>query len=246
MTGKPPSDSTLAVNEQAKLEALIADPSTGEAASVLREVARLSLDNLHLKRVNVRVWSITAILAVSMLVIIGTGFFWFPRYRYIATMDNRAVCELSATETGAVTPAGITEFAKEAALASYSYDYVNYRATINDVTSRFYTEAGRKALLGSLDTSGNLERVVKGRLIMRTFATNAPQIETDGMEGAARFWLVHVPIAIEFYSGASTSPTNVQDYLAIVKVVQDNRPSAANPKGINVDSMILNPMVRRR
>lgn len=240
--GKPLEGEALA---DAKLDALIADPTPGEHAAVMREMARLQQDNRHLKRQNLRVWSVAGVLSVGLIVGIGASYWWFPKYRYIPTTDNKAICEVGTQLDNIVTPATLEDFAKEAAINSYSYDYVNYRDIINDVTNRYFTERGRKAFMKSLDDSGNLERVVKGRLIMKAFVTTAPQLESEGSEGTRRFWIIHVPMAIEFYVGGSAGPTNSQDFLAEVKVMQDQA-SALNPKGINVDSIVLKPSTRRK
>lgn len=231
--------------DEARLESLLADQTLGEHASVVRENARLQLDIRHLKRQNLRIWSIAGVLSVGLCVGMSAAFWWFPKYRYIPTTDNKAVCEVGTQLDNIVTPATLEDFAKEAALNAYSYDYVNYRDIINDVTNRYFTERGRKAFMRSLDESGNLERVVKGRLIMRSFVTTAPQLESEGTDGARRYWIVHVPMAIEFYVGGSSGPTNTQDFLAEVKVIQDQA-SALNPKGINVDSIVLKPSTRRK
>ena len=231
--------------EDARMDALTADQRAGAHAAVIREVARLQQDNRHLKRQNLRIWSISGLLTVALIVGMGAAFWWFPKYRYIATTDNRAVCEVATRSEATVTPASLQDFAKEAAINSYSYDYVNYRDLIGEATNRWYNERGRKAFLKSLDESGNLERVVKGRLIMKSFATNAPQLESEGRQGTQRFWIVNVPIAIEFYVGGSGSPNNIQDFVAEVKVMQEQA-SAANLKGIAVDSIILKPTARRK
>ena len=234
-----------AADEVTKLEALIADSTPGEHAAVMREMARLQQDNRHLKNQNLRIWTLAAVMALGIFTAMGASYWWFPKYRYIATTDNKAICEVNTQSDNIVTPAGLEDFAKDAAINAYSYDYVNYRNIINDVTSRFFTERGRKAFLKSLDASGNLERVVKGRLIMKAFVTTAPQLESEGSEGSRRFWIVHVPMAIEFYVGGSVGPTNTQDFLAEVKVMQDQA-SALNPKGVNVDSIVLKPSTRKK
>jgi intracellular multiplication protein IcmL len=231
--------------EEAKLEELVADSSPGPHATVIREMARLQQDNRHLKKQNLRVWSMAGLLSVGLIGVVGATFWWFPKYRYIATTDNKAVCKLETQDNAITTPATIEDFAKEAAINSYSYDYVNYREIINDATNRYFTEHGRKAFMKSLDDSGNLERVVKGRLIMKAYVTTSPQLESEGTEGSRRYWTVHVPLAIDFYVSGSTGPTNSQDFLAEVKVMQDQA-SALNPKGINVDSIILKPSPRRK
>lgn len=230
--------------EEQKLEDLIGDPSAGPHATVMREVARLQLDTRHLRRQNLRIWSVAAVLAVSLFVGMGAALWWFPKYRYVATTDNRAVCQVTTRDDNSPTPATLEDFAKDAAIHSFRYDYVNYRDVVNDVTAKWFTARGRKAFLRSLDDSGNLERVVKGRLIMRSFATAAPQLESEGLEGARRYWIVHVPLAIEFYVGGSAMPTNTQDFLAVVKLLQE-QPSAVNQKGIAVDNVILQPSIRK-
>lgn len=241
-SAKPLSGEAL---KAAKLDALVSDHTIGEYATVIREMARVQKDNIHLKKQNIRIWAIVLVLSIGLFVGMSSAFWWFPKYRYIATTDNKAVCDIGTQANNIISPAMLEEFAKEAALNAYSYDYVNYRTIIGDVTNRYFTERGRKSFLKSLDDSGNLERVVKGRLIMKAFATTGPQLENEGKEGARRFWIVYVPMAIEFYVGGSSAPSNTQDFLAEVKIMQDQA-SALNPKGINVDSIILKPSSRRK
>lgn len=244
-TGAEPAPLTGDALEEARLEALTMDQRAGAHAAVIREVARLQQDNRHLKRQNLRVWSVSGLLALAIIIGMGAAFWWFPKYRYIATTNNRAICEVATASEATVTPATLEDFAKQAAINSYSYDYVNYRDIINEATGRWYNERGRKAFLKSLDDSGNLERVVKGHLIMKSFATNAPQLESEGRQGTQRFWIVNVPLAIEFYIGGSSQPNNTQDFLAEVKVMQEQA-TATNLKGIAVDSIILKPSLRRK
>jgi len=128
---------------------------------------------------------------------------------------------------------------------AYSYDYVNYRESLNATAARWFTDNGRKAFLRSLDDSGNLERVLKGRLTLRAMATRVPQLEEEGRHGLQRYWIVQVPIAIEFYSGGHQQPRTRQDFLAAVTIVQTPA-SATNLKGIAVDSISLAPYVARK
>lgn len=238
----PPSAEGLA---EAKLEELANDTSSGEGAAVLREVARLQQDNKILKSRNIRVWSAVGILSGLFFVTIGAGVAWYPKYRYIPTTDNTAICEVSTESDPRVSPATLTDFAKDAVVNAYSYDYINYRENLNAVGAKWFTDAGRKAFLASLDDSGNLERVIKGRLILRSMSTKVPQLEEDGRKGLQRYWLIQVPIAIEFYSGGDQSPKSRQDFLAAVTIIQTPA-SATNLKGIAVDSISLSPYIARK
>lgn len=226
------------------LEEIAGDSSAGEGPAVLREFARLQLENTALKKANLRVWGAAGAAALALAISVA-GYLIFPKYRWIATTDNRAICEVSSDSDPRVTAATLTDYAKDAVVNAFSYDYVNYREQINYVGIRWFNDEGRKAYMRSLDSSGNLERVLKGRLALRAMSTRVPQIEEEGLRGSQRYWLVQVPIAIEFYSGGSAQPQTRQDFLAAVTVVQEAA-SATNQKGIAVDSIALSPYIPRR
>jgi intracellular multiplication protein IcmL len=231
--------------EAARIHAILSDRDASAHAATLRENTRLQDDNIYLKRQNLRVWATAGVLSTALVMGVGAVFWWFPKYRYIPTKDNRAICEVTSTSSAPVSPAILEDFAKNAVIDSYSYDYVNYRDAINRSTSKWYNDRGRKAFLKSLDDSGNIERVVKGRLIMKAFATNAPQLESEGTEGQHRFWTVQVPVAIEFYMGGGAAPTSTQDFIAEVRIIQEQA-SALRPSGHGVDSVTLRPANRRK
>lgn len=226
--------------DEALLNQVVADDAPGEAAAVLREVARLHQENTILKKRNLRVWSLALLMGVSFATALSAALFLFPKYRYIPTTDNRALCSVSSDAQVRVTPAALTEYAKDTVVEAYTYDYVNYRAAINDVSNRRFTDAGRRRYLASLQDSGNLERVIKGRLILRTMATRTPQLEEEGRRGLRRYWVVVVPVAIEFYSGGEGQPRSRQDFLAHVTILEQEA-SAINLRGIAVDSLVLSP-----
>ncbi|MBV6747189.1 DotI/IcmL family type IV secretion protein [Xanthomonas vasicola] len=228
-----------------KLEALAADQTPGAAAAQIREMARLQLDNKALKKRNLRVWSAFIVLSGLFVFALVAWLYLFPKYRYIPTTDNRAICEVSTENNPRITPGTLTEYAKDAVVNSYTYDYVNYREALNEAANRWYTQEGRRAFMNSLDSSGNLERVRRGRLILRAMTTRVPQLEEEGRRGAQRYWVVMIPIAIEFYSGGEPQPRSRQDFIASVTIVQ-TPPTATNLKGIAVDAVSLKPYITRR
>lgn len=227
--------------EHSKLQQLAEDSSSGEAPAVLREVARLQIENSHLKKRNLRIWLTNGMLIIGLVVTVSGVLYGYPKYRYIATADNQAICQVTTQSTPRVSAADVTNFAKDAVLNSYSYDYVNYRPLINEAAARWYTQAGRRAFMVGLDASGNLERVIKGRLILRSMATQTPQLEEISPAiGTPQEWTVVVPIAIEFFQGGSETPLSRQEFRANVKVVR-TQASANNLRGILVDSIVLMP-----
>lgn len=241
--GKPMSADEIEVQ---KLLELAHDTSPGESAAVLREVSRLQLENRDLKKRNLRAWGSVLGLSGVLGFTIVACVYWFPKYRYIPTTNNQAICEVSTEDSPRVSAATVAEYAKEAVINSYSYDYVNYRTNLNAAGSKWYTDDGRKAFLKTLDESGNLERVIMGRMILRSVSTQSAQLEESGIyPGGQRYWLVQVPIAIEFYVGGDLQPKSRQEFLAAVTVVEVPA-SATNTKGIALDSVQLAPFTARK
>lgn len=247
----PPAQSTghkMAGDEldEIKQLELAADMSPGEGAAVVREVNRLQLENRDLKKRNLKAWgSVFALTGVLGITIVAAVYI-FPKYRWIPTTNNQAICEVGTESGPRVTAATVVEYAKDAIINSYSYDYVNYRASLNAAGNKWYTDNGRKAFLGTLDESGNLERVIKGRMILRSQSTQTGQLEESGTyAGGQRWWLIQVPVAIEFFVGGDLQPKSRQDFLAAVTIVEIPA-SATNIKGIAVDGVQLAPYTARK
>lgn len=241
------NDQTPSPSAEERALAMATDESSGsEGAVILRENARLTLEIANAKKQAIKVWSLVAILVGAQIFLLFVWLTMFPKVRYVETRGNEAVCTMTTADSPYLTPTTLAEFAKDAAISSYTYDYVNYERNVTDAANKFYTEDGRAAYLTTLDTSGNLEKVIKGRMVQRAYALKAPQLEEQGMrDPTTRYWVVTVPMSIEFYVGGSDTPRTKQDFISTVTLVSV-KPSAANIKGVGVESMILKPYVVRR
>lgn len=194
----------------------------------------------------IRAWGAVCILGVALG---GLCWIWltsFPKLRYIETRDNSPICAMNAADSPYLTPSSLANFAMEAALDSYTYDYLNFEKQVTGAANRWFTEEGRKSFLKSLDDSGNLESVIKYRLSLKTRASQTAQLEEQGMlDPQTNYWVVRVPIVIEFYAGGLEQPRSKTNYLAVVTLVSV-RPSAERVKGIAVDSLVLKPYTPTR
>lgn len=226
-------------NNETKSEG-VAEYSASATASQLREIERLDSDNKDLKRRNIRVWTVVVIESLLLSAIILIGLTVYPKNRFIATKDNTAICELNTESTPRVNAATLTDYARDAVINVYTYDYINYRQSLNDAVTKFFTQTGHKAFMRSLDESGNLEKVIKGRFILKAMVTRTPQLEEEGVKDLNRYYLVAVPIAIEFYTGGDTIPKSKQEFIAQVTIVHTPI-NALNWRGIGVDSVVLSP-----
>ena len=234
------SDAENAVVTVADYHDMIQADSTteGEAASTLREneMLRNAVADLSLRLK--RIWGAVVIQGALLVFIIIGVVFVYPKYRYIPTVDNMAVCEVGTETNPRVTPEVLAEFAKDAVIDLYTYSFVDWREKINSSINRWMSDDGRMGFLTGLESSGNLERIRKQRLILKTMSINVPQLEDAGFDGVTRFWIVRVPIVMEFYQNLSDKPIARQNYIAAAKLITVP-PTAQRVKGIAVKQVVL-------
>lgn len=164
----------------------------------------------------------------------------FPKYSYVHTQDNSVICEIDPKDNPLLTDIAIQDFAKSAILSAYSFDYVNYRDSVESATTRYFTSEGRAAFNKALKNSGSLAYIINNQLIMRTIGISTPQIEEKGKDNNGEvYWIVRMPITTEFYAGSSKAADS-QSFVAQVRVVVTKR-DAFNPRGLGVYSMTLRP-----
>lgn len=181
-------------------------------------------------------------LIASAILLAVVIFAWlnYPKYTTVQTIDNSVICEVNPQTNPLLTDVAIEDFAKNAVLHAYSFDYVNYRDQINQSTTRFFTTDGRAAFNRALRSSGSLDHIVNNNLIMKAQATQGAQIEEKGVDQNGKpFWIVRMPIRTEFYTGVTT-PVDKENFIAQVRIVTAQR-DAFNPRGLGVHSLTLRP-----
>ncbi|MCP2041166.1 intracellular multiplication protein IcmL [Neisseria sp. HSC-16F19] len=229
--------------DRKKLEEQYALAPTTPLAKVLSENAELKLALLHAKKANLRIWTLVGLLAVLVGVVVYAWVEMYPKYKYIVTTNNQAICQAGAADRPLVTPATLAAYAQDAVVNSYTYDYVNYREDLNRIGNTYYTDRGRAAYFDSLDQSDNLKRVIDGRYILKAYPLGSPILQSQGVNGGRRYWVVQVPVGIEFYTGNLGKPQSSQQFLAMVTVTEEPA-SKLNLKGIAVDNLVLHPYRR--
>jgi intracellular multiplication protein IcmL len=209
--------------------------------ALVQEVLRLQETNKDLKKKNLRTWSIAlfsvALSGVFMLLMTSI----YPKVRYIPTRDNRAICEVPSIAEPFVSSAAVADFSKEALIEVYSYGYIDWRESLNRNTNKYFTPSGRRGFMKSLEESGNLEKIIKGRLYSKAGAIDVAQIEAEGSLPEGRyFWDVKVPFSLSIFLGGDDKPQASNQFLATIRVVREQA-TASNLRGIAVESIITKP-----
>jgi hypothetical protein len=208
--------------------------------TVHKENQRLE-QNLYQSRKTVRLSGIIAGCSIIANIILISGFFQYPKYKTVQTIDNSVICELSPENNPLLSHASIEDFAKNAVLAAYSYDYVNYSDMLHAATVKYFTQDGKELFNRALNDSGFVNHILANKLSIKAVVLSAPKLENQGVDKFNNiYWLVRAPVKIDFYAGSSM-PKASERYVAQVRVVQTKR-DAHNPRGIGVKTLTLHPV----
>ena len=170
-----------------------------------------------------------AIIANIFLVIaLGWSMSHKPEPRYFATTSDGRIVPLYPLTQPVVSQTALLQWANEAAISSFSFDYVSYRKNLQKA-SEYYTPDGWKSFENALKESGNLETVIAKHLVVTAVATGAPTIIDQSVISGRYAWKIQMPLLVTYESGAQI----MRQPMVVTMVV--TRVSTLNtPKGIAI------------
>lgn len=203
-------------------------------------------DELHEEKRSHSVFLIRfLIISVALNVLLFWAiFFHFPVSKTLWTNNAGAVCaakELDADLKKAhIDNASVLNFATEAAISAYTFDYVNFQSTVNNAAKKFFTDDFYIEYMNLFNESKLLRSVIDNLYIVSAVGVpnKPPQLVKSGVKNGVRYWQVNVPIKVYYVSGRKIRDENL---LAMVEVVRTN-PVRVNPIGVAVNSMITGPL----
>lgn len=172
------------------------------------------------------------ILAILLVYIITHP----PKPQYFATSINGRITPLYPLDEPNQSDSAILQWANYAAIASFSYNFVNYREELQ-AASGFFTADGWDSFLAALERSNMLKGVVAKKLIVSAVATRAPVILKKGqISGGPYAWRVQMPILVTYQSSAVITQENYVVTMLITRVSTLN-----SPRGIGISQFIVGP-----
>jgi intracellular multiplication protein IcmL len=184
---------------------------------------------------------IVSILLISMIANVVFGFILFyiitnpPAPKYFATGINGRITPLFPLNEPNQSDSAVLQWANQAAIASFTYNFVNYRSELQSA-SGFFTSAGWTQFLTALEGSRNLEAVKAKKLIVSAVATRAPIILQKGILNNRFSWRVQMPILVTYQSASEFSQQNNVVTLLIRRVSTLN-----SPRGIGINQFVVGP-----
>lgn len=158
-----------------------------------------------------------------------------PAPKYFATTISGRITPLFPLNEPNQSDPAVLQWANQAAIASFTYNFVNYRDELQ-ASSGFFTAEGWDQFLHALQQSNNLDAVKAKKLIVSAVATRAPIILQKGVLNGSYSWRVQMPILVTYQSASEFTQQNNVVTLLITRVSTLN-----SPRGIGISQFIVGP-----
>lgn len=156
-----------------------------------------------------------------------------PTPKYFAVNPDGRVIRLPPLNEPNMTPSALLQWANMAAIAAYTYSFVNYRQELQSA-STYFTPEGWQNFISALQDSGNLNAVISKKLIVSAVAKGAPVILNEGLLNGRYTWRVQMPMLITYQSASQKSDQDVVVTMLITRVSPLN-----SARGIGIAQFIV-------
>lgn len=158
-----------------------------------------------------------------------------PAPKYFATSINGRVTPLFPLSEPNQSDSAVLQWANQAAIAAFTYNFVNFRDELQ-ASSGFFTAEGWDQFLDALQQSNNLDAVKAKKLIVSAVATRAPIILQKGLLNGHYSWRVQMPILVTYQSASEFTQQNNVVTMLITRVSTLN-----SPRGIGIAQFVVGP-----
>jgi len=144
-------------------------------------------------------------LIVSLLAVLGTVtvivflMITRPTPKYFASTDSGRVIPLIPLNQPNLGSKAVLQWASEAVISVYSYNFVNFRKSFEG-SRKYFTDVGWRSYMTALEQSKNLETVQKEKLVVSAVLTGAPIVTNQSEVGGRYTWWVQMPVLVTYQS----------------------------------------------
>lgn len=158
-----------------------------------------------------------------------------PAPKYFATSINGRITPLVALDEPNQSDSAVLQWANQAAIGAFTYNFVNYQTELQ-AASGFFTAEGWTQFLTALQESNNLDAVKAKKLIVSAVATRSPIILQKGILNNRYSWRIQMPILVTYQSASEFSQQNNVVTMLVTRVSTLN-----SPRGIGIAQFVVGP-----
>lgn len=155
-----------------------------------------------------------------------------PEPKYFATTTDGRIMQLFPLSEAMLSPSELLQWTHRAAIAAYTYNFVNYRDAMQQLQNQF-TPAGWKYYENALKISRTLEMVIAKKLVVSAVATGTPVILDQAVVNGIYAWKVQIPLLVTYQS-----PNEQTQQSMIITIIVSRVPTVDMPKGIAIVSFV--------
>ncbi|TAL63501.1 MAG: type IV secretion protein DotI [Legionella sp.] len=179
------------------------------------------------------------IIAIVVNLVMGAMLIYIithpPAPKYFATSINGRITPLFPLNEPNQSDSAVLQWANQAAIAAFTYNFVNYRDELQ-ASSGFFTAEGWDQFLNALQQSNNLDAVKAKKMIVSAVATRAPIIMRKGELNGVYSWQIQMPLLVTYQSASEVSQQNNIVTMLITRVSTLN-----SPRGIGISQFVVGP-----
>lgn len=155
-----------------------------------------------------------------------------PEARFFATSSDGRIIPVQPLSQPGLSTAEVLDWTTKASIKTYSYDFVNYRASLQEV-SEMFTGTGWTKFQEALTKSRMLKTVIAQKLVMTAVPTGAPRIVEEGVRNGRYMWKIQIPMLLKLQGSQNiTQPIKVSVLVQRVSLIN-------NPKGIAIVNYVV-------
>lgn len=164
-----------------------------------------------------------------------TAYIQFTREHDVsfATTHDKKLLRLVPLNQQNMSNEELLGWAKDAAVASYTFNFVNWKEALGEVR-QYYTATGYQHFLKVLKDSGSLDDVRIKKMVVSAVPIGAPVINKEGLINQAYSWQIQIPLSL-IYQG--TSEGTRQDITIVMLVTRVS--NLESEKGIGIAQLLV-------
>lgn len=140
-------------------------------------------------------WTIIAVLVITLFVQSTHK----TRPTYFATNEAGRIIKLIPLNQPNLSDRALIQWATNAVLDVYTYNFNNYRQVFQDA-SKYFTTDGWKQFYTALSSSRNLQAVTEKKLVLSAVVSSAPIVNREYVDNGRYTWQLQVPIMVTYQS----------------------------------------------
>ncbi|MGB6976519.1 MAG: type IVB secretion system apparatus protein IcmL/DotI [Gammaproteobacteria bacterium] len=175
---------------------------------------------------------IMVIINLILCVVIGYLVTHRPTPQYFATSADGRITPLYPLTQPVVSKSELLQWATQAAVAAYTFDFVNYRKDLQ-AASEYFTPDGWQQFQEALKKTRILETVTSKKLVANAVATGAPVITDQSVINGRYAWKIRIPLLVTYESQSEKIPQSLEVNMIVMRVS-----TLETPKGIAIAQFI--------